>query len=167
MPQGCPQQFGSGKMVDKGKTILLPVFKPHSQLQDRLDLKLRACASLFGSGKTCAEVPPKIGVEIVGFAPFKVTGWKYPGNPTNADGSVVCENIPLTLNLKGLIANVLGVLETLVNILLGTVVPGNLTATIACNGLHGHFTKSFTKDPHTTYETGGEDLGASYASLID
>ncbi len=47
MPQGCPSQFGNGKLVDKGKTILLPVFMPKSALADRLDLKLRACASLF------------------------------------------------------------------------------------------------------------------------
>lgn len=170
MPQGCPQQFGNGKLVDKGKTILLPVFKPKSSLQDRLDLKLRACVSLFSPARTCAEVPPKIGVEIVGFAPFHVTGWKYPGNPNNVDASVGCADIPLKLNLKSLIANVLGILEILVNVVLGlvgTIIPTNLTATISCNGLQGYFTKSFTKDPNVTYGTGAEDLGASYASLID
>lgn len=167
MPQGCPQHFGDGKLVAKDKTILLPIFKPRSALQDRLDLKLRTCASLFSSGRTCAEIPPKIGVEVVGFAPFHVTGWKYPGNPSNVDGSVGCADIPLKLNLRSLIANVLGVLETLVNILLGAVVPTNLTASISCNGLQGYFTKSFTKDPNVTYETGAEDYGATYASLIE
>lgn len=166
MPQGCPSQFGNGKLVEKGKTILLPVFKPKSALQDRLDFKLRACVSLFSSARTCAEVPPKIGVEIVGFAPFHVTGWKYPGNPSNVDASVDCSDIPLKLNLKSLIANVLGVLETVVDLLLG-IVPTNLTASISCNGLQGYFTKSFAKDPNVTYGTGGEDLGATYASLID
>ncbi|TXL62123.1 TadE/TadG family type IV pilus assembly protein [Aeromicrobium terrae] len=167
MPQGCPQQFGNGKPVNKGKTILLPVFKPHSQLQDRLDLKLRACVGLFSSSKTCVEVPPKIGVEIVGFAAFTVTGWKYPGNPSNVDGTVGCAEIPLKLNLKSLIANVLNVAELLVNALLGAVVPGNLTATISCNGLQGYFTKQLVKDPRTTYESGGEDFGVTYASLVD
>ena len=166
MPQGCPSQFGDDKLVAKGKTILLPVFKPRSQLADRLDLKLTACASLFSSGRTCAQVPPKIGVDVVGFAPFHVTGWKYPGNPSNVDGTVGCADIPLKLNLRSLIANVLGVLETVVNLLLGLVVPTNLTATISCNGLQGYFTKSFTKDPHFEYQAGGEDLGASYASLV-
>ena len=166
MPQGCPQHFGNGKMVDKGKTILLPIFKPASQLQDRLDFKLRACAGLFPSGQTCVEVPPKIGVEVVGFAPFHVTGWKYPGNPSNVDSTVGCATIPLALNLRSLIANVLGVLEILVNTLLG-IVPTNLTASIGCNGLQGYFTKSFTKDPNFHYEVGGEDFGSSYASLIE
>lgn len=166
MPQGCPSQFGDGKLVAKGKTILLPVFKPKSQFADKIDLKLRACASLFSAAQTCAEVPPKIGVEVIGFAPFRVTGWKYPGNPSNVDASVGCADIPLKLNLKSLIANVLGILELLVNTLFG-LVPTNLTASISCNGLQGYFTKTFTKDPNVTYETGGEDLGASYASLID
>ncbi len=165
MPQGCASQFGNGKLVEKGKTIMLPVFMPKSALQDRLDFKLRACVGLFSSGRTCAEVPPKIGVKIVGFAPFKVTGWKYPGNPTNVDGTVGCANIPLQLNLRSLIANVLGILESVVNLLLG-LVPTSLTATIGCNGLQGYFTKSFTKDPNVTYGSGAEDLGASYASLI-
>ncbi len=167
MPQGCPSQFGNGKLVDKGKTILLPVFKPKSALADRLDFKLRACVSLFSAARTCAEVPPKIGVEIIGFAPFHVTGWKYPGNPNNVDATVGCAPIPLKLNLKSLIANVLGILEVAVNLLLGLLVPTNLTASISCNGLQGYFTKSFTKDPNATYGTGAEDLGASYASLID
>jgi Flp pilus assembly protein TadG len=164
MPQGCASQFGTGKLVDKDKTILLPVFKPRSKLADRLDLKLRTCASLFTSANTCVEVPPKIGVEVVGFAPFHVTGWKYPGNPSNVDSSVGCAGIPLKLNLKSLVMNVLGLLESVVNLLLGAL-PTNLTATISCNGLQGYFTKSFTKDPHFTYQAGGEDLGASYATL--
>ncbi len=167
MPQGCPQQFGNGKLVDKGKTILLPIFKPRSALSDRLDMNLRTCLSLFGSGHTCAQLPPKIGVEVVGFAPFHVTGWKYPGNPTNVDATVGCADIPLKLNLRSLIANVLGVLETVVNLLLGAIVPTNLTASISCNGLQGYFTKSFTKDPNFQYSAGNEDFGASYASLID
>jgi Flp pilus assembly protein TadG len=168
MPQGCPSQFGDGKLVAKDKTILLPVFKPKSQLADRLDLKLTACASAFAPARTCAQVPPKIGIEIVGFAPFHVTGWKYPGNPSNVDSSVGCAPIPLQLNLRSLIANVLGIVESLVNLtlgLVGTTVPTNLTASISCNGLQGYFTKSFTKDPRATYGPGGEDLGASYATL--
>lgn len=166
MPQGCPSQFGDGKLVEKNKTILLPIFKPRSKLQDRLDMRVRTCASLLGGGQTCAEIPPKIGVDIVGFAPFHVTGWKYPGNPANVDSSVGCAAIPLKLNLRSLIANVLGVLETVVNLLLGAVVPTNLTASISCNGLQGYFTKSFVKDPKFEYVPGGEDLGASYASLV-
>ncbi|MGJ9411380.1 TadE/TadG family type IV pilus assembly protein [Aeromicrobium sp. CF4.19] len=169
MPQGCPSQFGSGKLVDKGKTILLPVFKPKSQLQDRLDFELLdVCASALGSSRTCVELPPKIGVEIVGFAPFHVTGWDYPGNPKNLDPTVGCADIPLSLDLKSIVNNLLSTVERILNaILLGLLGDLNLTASISCNGLQGYFTKSFTKDPNVTYEVGGEDLGASYASLID
>ena len=167
MPQGCPKQFGNGKPIDKGKTILLPIFKPASALQDRLDFKLGGCIGLFPSSRTCVQLPPKIGVDIIGFAPFHVTGWKYPGNPSNVDSSVGCATIPLALNLKSLISNVLSLAEVLVNALLGAIVPTNLTASISCNGLQGYFTKSFVKDPNFHYETGAEDYGASYATLVD
>jgi len=168
MPQGCPSQFGDGKLVAKGKTILLPVFKPSSQLSDRIDLKVQACLNLFDADRVCAQVPPKIGVEIVGFAPFHVTGWKYPGNPSNVDSSVGCSSIPLSLNLRSLVNNLLSAAEQLVNaVLLGLLGGLNLSSTISCNGLQGYFTKTFTKDPNVTYEVGGEDFGASYATLTN
>ncbi|MGA8851059.1 MAG: pilus assembly protein TadG-related protein [Aeromicrobium sp.] len=167
MPQGCPSHFGHGKLVDKDKTILLPVFQPKSALQDRLDLMVGACAGLLPSAKTCVKIPPKIGVEVVGFAPFRVTGWKYPGNPSNVDGSVGCSAIPLKLNLRSLVSNLLSALERTVNSVLLLAMPTNLTSTISCNGLQGYFTKSFTKDPRFRYETGADDFGASYASLVD
>lgn len=163
MPQGCSSQFGDGKLVAKDKTILLPVFKPRSKLQDRLDMKVRACVGLL-AGHSCVEVPPKIGVEVVGFAPFHVTGWKYPGNPSNVDSSVGCAEIPLKLDLRSLVHSVLTVLESVLNLLFG-LLRTQFTASITCNGLQGYFTKSFTKDPKFTYEAGGEDLGASYATL--
>lgn len=164
MPQGCPSHFGQGKLVQKNKTILLPIYKPASQLQDRLDFKVRLCASLFPTSATCAEVPPKIGVKIVGFAPFHVTGWRF-NNPNDLDPSVpTCQDITLRLNLRSLIQNLLGTLQNLLNYLLA---PTNLQTTVTCHGLQGYFTHSFTKDPNATYEVGGENFGASYASLIE
>lgn len=171
LPQGCSQHFGTGKSVDKGKTILIPVFKPYSTLQDEYGLKLAtACASLLGGSHSCVEVPPKLGIEIVGFAPFVVTGWKYPGNPANVDGSVSCADIPLTYNLKSALLNSLTLVELIANLGLSVVngvLGQDLTASISCNGLQGYFTKTFTKDPNFEYETGEDEFGAHYVSLVE
>jgi Flp pilus assembly protein TadG len=171
LPQGCAQQFGNGKPVDKGKTILIPIFKPYSTLQDEYGLKLAtACASLLGASHACVEVPPKLGVDVVGFAPFVVTGWKYPGNPANVDGSVACADIPLTYNLKTALLKSLSVVELVLNLGL-TIVNGvlgqDLTASITCNGLQGYFTKTFTKDPNFEYEMGEDEFGAHYVALVE
>ncbi|MEV7395502.1 TadE/TadG family type IV pilus assembly protein [Aeromicrobium sp. NPDC092404] len=171
LPQGCAQHFGNGKRIDKGKTILIPIFKPYSTLQDEYGLKLAtACASLLGPSKACVEVPPKLGVEIVGFAPFVVTGWKYPGNPANVDGSVSCADIPLKYNLKSALLNTLSLVELVLNLglnLVNGVLSQDLTASITCNGLQGYFTKSFTKDPNFEYEQGEDEFGAHYVSLVE
>lgn len=171
LPQGCAQQFGTGKPVDKGKTILIPVFKPYSTLQDEYGLKLAtACASLLGGTHSCVEVPPKLGVEVVGFAPFVVTGWKYPGNPANVDGSVSCADIPMSYNLKSALLNSLSLVELIANLglsIVNGVLGQNLTASITCNGLQGYFTKTFIKDPNFEYEMGGNEFGAHYVALVE
>jgi len=171
LPQGCASQFGNGKPVDKGKTILIPVFKPYSTLQDEYGLKLAtACASLLGASHSCVEVPPKLGVDIVGFAPFVVTGWKYPGNPANVDGSVSCADIPMAYNLKTALLKSLSLVELVLNLGLSVVngvLGQDLTASITCNGLQGYFTKTFTKDPNMEYEPGEDEFGAHYVSLVE
>lgn len=171
LPQGCAQHFGNGKPVDKGKTILIPVFKPYSTLQDEYGLKLAtACASVLGASHSCVEVPPKLGVDIVGFAPFVVTGWKYPGNPANVDGGVACADIPLEYNVKSALLNSLSLLELVANLGLSVVngaLGQDLTASISCNGLQGYFTKTFSKDPNFEYEPGEDEFGAHYVSLVE
>jgi hypothetical protein len=171
LPQGCASQFGNGKPVDIGKTILIPIFKPYSTLQDEYGLKLAtACASLLGGSHACVEVPPKLGVDVVGFAPFVVTGWKYPGNPANVDGTVSCADIPMTYNLKTALLNSLSLVELILNLGLNVVngvLGQNLTASITCNGLQGYFTKTFTKDPNFEYEAGEDEFGAHYVSLVE
>ncbi|WP_332643985.1 TadE/TadG family type IV pilus assembly protein [Aeromicrobium sp.] len=171
LPQGCAQHFGNGKPIDVGKTILIPVFKPYSTLQDEYGLKLAtACASLLGGSHACVEIPPKLGVEIVGYAPFVVTGWKYPGNPANVDGSVSCADIPMTYNLKTALLQSLSLVELVLNLGLSVVnglLGQDLTASISCNGLQGYFTKTFTKDPNFEYETGQDEFGANYVALVE
>jgi hypothetical protein len=171
LPQGCAQHFGNGKPIDKGNTILLPIFKPYSALQDEYGLKLAtACASLLGPSHSCVEVPPKLGVDIVGFAPFVVTGWKYPGNPANVDQSVACGDIGMTYNLKTALLKSLSLAELVLNLglkLVNGLLGQDLTASITCNGLQGYFTKTFTKDPDFEYEPGEDEFGAHYVSLVE
>jgi hypothetical protein len=171
LPPGCPSQFGAGKPVDIGKTILIPIYKPKSTLRDTHGLKLAtACASVLGGSRTCLEVPPKIGVEIVGYAPFKVTGWKYPGNPANVDTTVACSSVPLRLDVSDVVLNTLTVVQLLANYtlsLVNTLLGTSQTASITCNGLQGYFTKTYTKDPNFQYGTGGADLGAGAVRIVE
>lgn len=175
IPSGCAAKFGPGKQVDVGKTILLPVYVPKSNLQNAGLNLLSTCVSIsiLGSkyGKTCVEVPPKIGVKVVGYAPFKITGWKYPGTPTGYDTSASCSTKSTIFNLYSVINGILNLVErllylvgTLLSVLLGAQA---LNFSLACNGLQGYFTKSFTKDPNFQYGTGGADFGASYVKLTD
>ncbi|WP_162891305.1 TadE/TadG family type IV pilus assembly protein [Aeromicrobium sp. A1-2] len=171
-PAGCASKFGTGKPVDIGKTILLPVYKPQSTAQNKYGFKLSACAGLgskLGS-ISCAEVPPKVGARVVGYAPFKVTGWTFPGTPSATDSSVGCPAMsPLSLKPYDIanatftfLEKILGVVTSLLSSLLGL---GTLTASVACNGLQGYFTKSFSKDPNFQYSSGAPDFGANYVKL--
>ncbi|TXL62125.1 TadE/TadG family type IV pilus assembly protein [Aeromicrobium terrae] len=174
-PSACASRFGPGKKVDVGKTILLPVYKPNSTAQNKMGFKLlSACVGLgsVASAKpaTCLEVPPKIGVKIVGFAPFKVTGWTFPSTPSGyTDSTAGCSALNGSFGLYTLVNGTFTILEKLLNVVTGLLNAllgvGPLTFSIACNGLQGYFTKSFTKDPNTEYGTGGADLGATYATL--
>lgn len=174
-PSACASRFGPGQDVAVGKTILLPVYKPNTTADNLLGLKASACVGLgskAGTPSTCVKVPPEIGVEIVGFAPFTITGWTFPSTPSATDSSVGCTTVTnLFSTLYSLVNGTFTVLEKLLNTvtsLLNTLLGiGTLTFSLACNGLQGYFTKSFTKDPNAHYETGGTDLGATYASLTD
>lgn len=173
IPSGCAAKFGPGKDVDVGKTILLPVYVPSSNLQNAGFSLLSACVGLtvLGSahGRSCLEIPPKIGVKVLGYAPFKVTGWKYPGTPSGYDTSASCSTKTSVLNLYTTINGILTILERTLN-LVGSLLSLLLGAqplnfSLACNGLQGYFTKSFTKDPNFQYSTGGADFGAGYVKL--
>lgn len=179
-PQGCASQFGNGKPVDQGKTILIPIFKPYSELRSSYGLKLvSVCAGPLGAAspsgqpRTCIEAVPQLGVEIVGFAPFHVTGWKYPGGKADPAVAATCSETAssskLSLNIYNVVNGVLTFLEKLINgvttLLTQLLGIGTVTATISCNGLHGYFTKSFAKDPNFAYEIGGANFGSNYVKL--
>lgn len=173
-PTDCASKFGPGKEVAVGKTILLPIYKPKSTLQNKYGFKLTTCVGLGSrdkDGYTCAEVPPKIGIEIVGYAPFTVTGWKFPSTPAASDPSVGCPSSNFSLNLYNVVNSTFTVLERLLNgvlSLLGSLLGlGTLTASLSCNGLQGYFTQSFSKDPNFQYSTDGADFGANYVKLTD
>lgn len=171
-PSSCASRFGPGKQVAVGKTILLPIYKPASTLQNMFGFKLSACVGLgtkLGS-ISCLEVPPKIGVKIVGYAPFTVTGWSFPGTPSANDASVGCPAMnPFSLKPYDIVNGTFTFLEKLLNavtsLLSSLLGLGNITVSIACNGLQGYFTKSFSKDPNFQYATGADEFGATYSKL--
>lgn len=171
-PSACASRFGPGKQVAVGKTILLPVYKPQSTAQNRYGFKLSACAGLgtkLGT-ITCLEVPPKIGVRVVGYAPFTVTGWTFPSTPSATDSSVGCPAMnPLSIRPYDIVNATFTILEKLLNavttLLSSLLGLGTITASISCNGLQGYFTKSFSKDPNFQYATGTDEFGASYSRL--
>ena len=172
-PSACASKFGVGKPVAVGKTILLPIYKPQSTLQNKYGFKLSACVGLgskLGS-ISCLEVPPKIGVKIAGYAPFTVTGWTFPSTPSATDTTVGCPANTLSLNPYNIVNATFTFLESLLNVvttllhnLLGL---GQLTVSLSCNGLQGYFTKSFTKDPNFQYSTGADEFGASFTKLTN
>lgn len=175
IPSGCAAKIGAGKQVDIGKTILLPVYVPSSNLQNAGLKLLSTCVgiSILGTkyGKSCLEVPPKVGVKVVGYAPFKITGWKYPGTPSGHDTSASCSTKTTVFNLYSVINGILNLVERVLH-LVGTLLSALLGAqtlnfSLACNGLQGYFTKSFTKDPNFQYGTGGADFGANYVKLTE
>jgi Flp pilus assembly protein TadG len=174
-PSACASRFGPGKDIAVDKTILLPVYKPSSSATNLLGLRASACVGLgsrAGTPSTCVKVPPEIGVEIVGFAPFKITGWSFPSTPGGyTDPAASCSATNSSLNLYNLVNGTFTLVERLLNVVTGLLNSllgiGPLTLSLACNGLQGYFVKSFTKDPKATYTTGGTDLGATFASLID
>lgn len=179
IPPTCRNRLGT--TINVGDTILLPVYEPQSALASSLGLRTKTCATVSTAlgaatiNDVCLEVPPQIGVKIVGFAPFTVTGWTYPGN-VNTDASVTCNSINAVVPVQGTLSSLLGplgligslamtVLNTLVfNLLTNTA---NLPLAVGCNGIQGYFTHSFTKDPNFTYSPTGPNYGAQAVRLTN
>jgi len=181
MPTECTNKFGN--QIKVGSTILLPIYVPDSNLQNAGLKLLSACTTLSIGGllggsaapsTTCVEVPPKIGVKIVGFAPFKVTGWNF-GYTASPDASAPCPNLSIGLPLRDILEAVVKAIPLLGGTLWALVVApllnvlnngGNLHLAVGCTGIQGYFTKTFTTDPNFQYGSDGLDLGASRISLI-
>lgn len=179
IPPTCRDRLGS--TIKVGDTILLPVYEPQSLLASTLGVRTKTCATvstLLGPATindVCAEVPPQIGIHIVGFAPFKITGWTYPGN-SNTDAAAACNQLSTTIPVKQRLNDLLsplGTLGSLAMTVLNTNVfniftnTANLPLNVGCNGIQGYFVHTFTKDPHFTYSTTAPNLGNQAVRLTN
>ena len=118
-PSACVAKLGTS--IHVGDTVMLPIFR---------------------SGViplTTTLLSPLLGFGILGFAPFKITGWvqlnnvsKDPALPANA-----CSEI-----------NLLGLLN------------------LGCSGIQGYFVKTIAKQPTFQYSTSAENFGNTVPSLV-
>jgi hypothetical protein len=131
IPSSCVNKLGSS--IKKGQIVLLPVYVPSISLQ-QLGLELDGCLL----GICSAKIPPRIGIKVLGFAPFKITGWNYPNN-SNPDG-----NAPQCFSIALLV---------------------HPPASIGCNGIQGYFLNSMQANPDFTYSQSGADYGATSVTL--
>ncbi|WP_040320022.1 pilus assembly protein TadG-related protein [Aeromicrobium marinum] len=159
----CAARFGT--QIRAGDTILLPIYRPKEVLTNvtgALGLSIQACGS--GVSGNCVKVPPNLGAEIVGYAPFKVTGWRFGSNSSSDPLAPTCNNITISLPLQQLLSQLL-LVGPLLNFVLGLLGFTVVEASVGCNGIQGYFTKSFTKDPNFEYAADGADFGAGLVRL--
>ena len=133
IPSNCINKLGN--QIKQGQIITLPVYLPANNLLNVGPLGLQL--NLLGLS---VPVPPKLGVNVIGFAPFKITGWNYPGNVQLDPNAPAC---------AALVFNV------------------NPAVSIGCNGIQGYFVKNMQADPNFTYTPDGTDLGANGVRLIE
>lgn len=133
IPSNCMNKLGTS--ITKGQVVLLPIYQPSIALQ-QLGLELDGCLL----GICSAKVPPRIGVKVLGFAPFKITGWNYPSNSQPDPNAPTCAAINLLTHPP---------------------------ASVGCQGIQGYFVSSMTKDPEFTYSPTGADFGAGAVELVD
>jgi Flp pilus assembly protein TadG len=133
IPSSCVNKLGT--MIKKGQVITLPIYEPSISL-DKLGLELDGCLL----GVCSAKIPPRIGVKVLGFAPFKITGWNYPNNVNLDPNAPPCAAINLLTHPP---------------------------ASVGCAGIQGYFVKSMMRDPDWTYSPNGVDLGASSVTMSE
>ncbi len=126
IPSNCMNKLGT--TIQRGQIVLLPIYEPSISLP-QLGLEMDACLL----GICSAKIPPRIGVKVLGFAPFKITGWNYSGNSQPDPNAPACASIDLLTHPS---------------------------ASIGCNGIQGYFVKSYSKDPDFLYSPSGADFGA-------
>lgn len=131
----CIARLGSS--IKAGDIILLPVYVPANNLLN-LGLKTQACTVLLLT-TTCVTVPPKLGVKVIGYAPFQVSGWTFVGNAHADPNAPTCTQPLVTL--------------------LGQVA-------IGCNGLTGRFVDTVQPQANFAYSPSGADFGADKVQLI-
>ncbi len=134
IPSNCINKLGTS--IKKNQVILVPIYVPSSNVLG-LGLELDGC--VLGIC-TSVKVPPRLGIKVLGFAPFKITGWNFSGN-SNPDASAPpCYSLNLLTHPS---------------------------ASVGCNGIQGYFTKTMVKDPEFVYSLTGADFGASAVALSE
>lgn len=133
IPSNCINKLGN--QIKRGQIILLPVYIPSMSLT-QLGLEMDACSVAICS----AKVPPRLGVKVLGFAPFKITGWTFSGNSQPDPNAPACFSIHLLVHPP---------------------------ASIGCNGIQGYFVKSMQRDPDFTYSPDSGDFGANSVVLSE
>lgn len=131
IPSNCVNRLGT--MIKKGQIITLPIYQPSISLQ-QLGLEMDACLL----GICSAKIPPRLGVKVIGFAPFRITGWNYPTNSNPDPTAPACFAIDLLVHPA---------------------------ASIGCNGIQGYFLKTVQTDPNFTYSPTAGDYGANSVIL--
>lgn len=134
IPSNCMNKLGN--QIKRGQVVMLPVYVPSISLQ-QLGLEMDVCLPL---AICSAKVPPRIGVKVVGFAPFKITGWNYSGNSQPDPNAPACASINLLTHPS---------------------------ASVGCNGIQGYFVKSMQANADFTYAPDGMDLGANVVKLSE
>lgn len=138
IPSNCMNKLGT--TIKKGQIILLPVYVPSITLQ-QLGLEMSPVVCVLGICPIqSVTIPPRLGVKVIGFTPFRITGWNYSGNSQPDPNAPACASINLLTHPS---------------------------ASIGCNGIQGYFLKSIQKDATFTYDPTGADLGATDVRLSE
>lgn len=138
IPSNCINKLGNS--IQKGQIITLPVYEPSISLE-QLGLEMDAVVCVLGICPVqSVKIPPRIGVKVLGFAPFKITGWNFPGNSNPDPNAPACSSITLLTHPA---------------------------ASVGCNGIQGYFVKSMQRDPNFEYGPAGKDFGANNVKLSE
>ena len=137
IPSNCITKLGTN--IKKNQVILVPIYRPSITL-DQLGLELVVDVCILSICTYKTKIPPRIGVKVLGFAPFKITGWNFPTNSNPDPNAPACAAINLLTHPP---------------------------ASVGCQGIQGYFVKSFTKEADFIYSPTGADYGASAVAISD
>ena len=133
IPSNCVNKLGN--QIKQGQIITLPVYLPANNL-----LSVGTLGFQLDDLGLSVVVPPRLGVNVIGFAPFRITGWNYPGNVQLDPNAPACADLVLDVHPA---------------------------VSIGCDGIQGYFVKNMQADPNFAYTPDGTDLGANGVRLIE
>lgn len=133
IPSNCINRLGT--LIKKDQIILVPIYVPSISLTN-LGLELDGCPL----GICSAKVPPRLGIKVLGFAPFRITGWTFSGNSNTDPSAPAC--YPINIFTQPPVS-------------------------VGCNGIQGYFTRTMVRNPEFVYSTTGANYGASAVGLSE